>query len=201
MSASHPQSAARTSDAASRVFSRATLLQALMVAVAVVVVAATLAGLLVFGGDAFAPASALPYFVAGVLGAVVAMTGTVWLHGRFAATPVPGGDPGRAAYVATSRLQSLLAAAFGVKLAVVVLGVLALKQFPLTSEPTKFIDIATFAVTFAGASLLCQLGTALVLARTLRRRSAAGTDLPPPDAAADGRARDAERLRGEPRSL
>ena len=59
-----------------------------------------------------------------------------------------------------TRLQSLLAAAFAVKLVSLVLAVLVLRQLG-----TKFDDIATFAIAFAGGALLCQVVMALVLAR------------------------------------
>jgi hypothetical protein len=63
------------------------------------------------------------------------------------------------------RLQSLLAAAFGVKLAVLTIGVFSLRQ-----SGAKFEETTTFAVTFAGGALLCQLATAAFLARALRHR-------------------------------
>ena len=148
---------------------RAGLLRALLVAVTLVTVVGLGLGLLLFGGDALLPKDALPFYIAGLTAAGFAAMLTVWLHGRFAATPAPTGDPARTGHLITARLQSLLAAAFGVKLVVLVLGVLIIKQFPLGEEPAKFSQLATFAVTFAGAALLCQLGTAFALARTLRR--------------------------------
>jgi hypothetical protein len=113
---------------------------------------------------------ALPYFGLGVGAAVFAAMFALWLHGRFL-------DPRAAAPFASdgklmaSRLQSLLAAAFAVKPAVVVIGVLALRQ-----SGVKFDDMAVFAVTFAVASLLSQLATAGFLAHALQRRSRPGTN-------------------------
>lgn len=130
-------------------------------------------GALLFGGGNLLAATDLPYYVVGLGAAAFAALFTVWVHGRFAATPSPtpspNGNPSNTAHLITARLQSLLAAAFGVKLIVLVLAVLALKQFPLGAETAKFSELTTFAVTFAGGALLCQLATAFALARTLRR--------------------------------
>ena len=155
----------------SGLITRALLLRALMTAVALVLVLGSVVGVVLFAGSELAPQDALPHYVIGLCMAGVAAMLTVWLHGRFAAVSPPGADrdPALAGALAKSRLQSLLAAAFGVKLAVLVLGVLVLKQFPLGEGPTKFAQIATFALTFAGGALLCQLATAGVLATTLRR--------------------------------
>lgn len=125
------------------------------------------------------PESARPYYLIGLAAAGFAAVFTIWVHGRFAAARAPIGQgmggqgmngQGAGALVA-GRLQSLLAAAFGVKLFVLVVGVLALKRFPIGAEPPKFLETATFAVSFAGAALLCQLVTALLLARALTRRA------------------------------
>ncbi|MCK5941023.1 MAG: hypothetical protein KAI24_03560 [Planctomycetes bacterium] len=151
---------------------RSLLLRALLQTIAVLLVVGTGLGLLLFGGDALLAETALPYYALGLGAACVAMLLTIWLHGRFAATPAPHGDPSVTRHGVSARLTGLLAAGMGVKMAVIVIGFVALKQFPLGEEPTKFSDIATFAVTFAGAALLCQIGTALTLARALRRRDA-----------------------------
>jgi hypothetical protein len=152
---------------------RGALLRAMMQAFALLAVVGSGLGALLFGGGNLLAASDLPYFVVGLGAAAFAAMFTVWVHGRFAATPspaiAPNGNPANAGHLITARLQSLLAAAFGVKLIVLVLAVLALKQFPLGEETAKFSELTTFAVTFAGAALLCQLATAFALARTLRR--------------------------------
>ena len=163
---------------------RAALLRALVTAVVVVLAAGSALGLLLFGGTIFGsrifggrdmlPSSAAPYYAIGLGAAGFAAFFTIWLHGRFAAVGLPpgaGSDPARVGHLITARLQTLLAAAFAVKLAVLVLGLLVLKQFPLGEEPAKFADTATFAVSFAGAALLCQLVTSLLLARSLRGAS------------------------------
>ncbi|HEB54162.1 MAG TPA: hypothetical protein ENI87_12990 [bacterium] len=148
------------------------LLRALVQTIAAVAVVGAGVGALSFSGEGLLAAASLPYYVAGLCGAGFAMLATVWLHGRFAATAAPA-DADRADFLVAARLQTLLAAALGVKLAVLVVGFLLLKRFPLGPEPAKFSDIATFGVTFAAASLLCQLGTAFALARALRRRAPA----------------------------
>lgn len=142
-----------------------------MVGVAVI---GTLLGLLLFAGSELLPSTTLPFYIVGIGAAIFAAMLTVWLHGRFAAAkPRAGSDLAQTSYLMTARLQTLLAAAFVVKLVVLIIGVLALKQFPLAEEPAKFSELATFAVTFAGAALLCQLGTAFALARTLRHNAPA----------------------------
>lgn len=120
---------------------------------------------------------AWPYFVVGLGAAGFAAMFAVWLHGRIANGTPSGARPD--ARLEGVRLQALLAAAFGVKLAVLAVGVFVLLQVPLravsdgdggAAATVKFTDIATFAVSFAGASLVCQLATAAALARSLRRR-------------------------------
>lgn len=137
---------------------QAQLLRALGRALVVVLVAAGAAGGLAFGLELL-PADALPYFAMGIGGALAACTLALLLHGRFLdpRTTAPFGKDGR---LLATRLQGLLAAAFAVKLALLVLTVLVLRQLG-----TKFADLATFAVTFAGGALLCQVVMALVLAR------------------------------------
>lgn len=150
---------------------RGALLRALAQSLVLVAVVGAALGALLFGGDNLLAASDLPYYGAGLGAAAFAAILAVWIHGRFAATPAPSSsaDPAHTAHLITSRLQSLLAAAFGVKLVVLVLAVVVLKQFPLGEETAKFSELTTFAVTFAGAALLAQLATAFALARTLRR--------------------------------
>ncbi|MFN3240229.1 MAG: hypothetical protein ACE37K_01825 [Planctomycetota bacterium] len=147
---------------------RGMLLRALGTMIVVLAIVGTGVGLLLFGGDELLEASALRYYVVGLVLAAAAMMLTIWVHGRFAATQMPGAT----SHAVSARLTGLLAAGMGVKMALLVLGFLALKQFPLSEEATKFSDITTFAVTFVGAALLCQTGTALILARALGRRIA-----------------------------
>lgn len=146
---------------------RGLLMRALLQMLVVLAVVGTGIGFLLFGGDQLLEVSALRYYVVGLVGAAVAMMLTIWVHGRFAATQMPGAT----SHAVSARLTGLLAAGMGVKMALLVIGFLALKQFPLSEEATKFSDITTFAVSFVGAALLCQIGTALILARALGRRS------------------------------
>lgn len=122
--------------------------------------------------------AAWPYFGVGLAAAAFAAMLAVWLHGRIANGRALPGAPldGR---IEGMRLQALLAAAFGAKLAVLAAGVFVLLQVPLRAAAggddagaatVKFTDIATFGVSFAGASLVCQLATAAALANSLRRR-------------------------------
>lgn len=152
--------------ASTMVVDRALLLRALAQTGAALAAAGLGLGLLLFGGENLMEPSAQPYYGAGLGAAALAMLLTVWLHGRFASTQMPGAT----GPAVSARLTGLLAAGMGVKMALLVLGFLALKQFPLGAEPAKFSEIATFAVTFVGAALLCQIGTALTLARALGRR-------------------------------
>lgn len=135
-------------------------------AVAGLVLAAV--GGVAFGATDWLPGTSLPYFVTGYAAAVFAAMIGVWLHGRFldgrrvaALGAAFASDP----RLQASRLQSLLAAAFGGKLFVLIVGVFGLRQ-----AGAKFADITTFAVTFAGASLLCQLATAGFLSRAVQLR-------------------------------
>ena len=117
-----------------------------------------------------------PYFVVGLGAAVFAAIISVWLNGRIAAhrTAKAGGDAALTARLEGLRLQGLLAAGFGAKLVVVTVGVVAGRAFPLrlneVASDVKFVDIVSFAVTFAAASLVMQLITATSIARSLRRR-------------------------------
>ncbi|MFN7590550.1 MAG: hypothetical protein ACK5UQ_18875 [Planctomycetota bacterium] len=71
-----------------------------------------------------------------------------------------------------ARLQSILAAGLGLKLATVTLGVLWLR-----SQQTKFELVTTFAVAFAAAALVCQVTVAGILWRALSRRAGPVGDL------------------------
>jgi hypothetical protein len=110
-------------------------------------------------------------------GAAVMATGlAVLLHGRFLdarAAASLRGDP----RLLAGRLQSLMAAALGIKLAVVTLGVLSLRAMGL-----KFELVAAFAVAFAAASLVCQVTAAGTLVRAMSRckraAQAGGVDRP-----------------------
>jgi hypothetical protein len=78
------------------------------------------------------------------------------------------------------RVQGLLAAAFGVKLAVLVIVVLYLQRLLPAAEPdAKFAATAAFCIAFAAASLVCQLATAGYLARALGRRPTAALGVAP----------------------
>ena len=145
---------------------RGMLIRALVQSVIALVVVGGGFGLLLFGGDQLLGGASLPYYIAGVVAAAAAMLLTLWLHGRFAAAQMPGAT----SHAVSARLTGLLAAGMAVKMALLVLGFLYLKQFPLGAEPAKFAEITTFAVTFVGGALLCQIGTALTLARALGRR-------------------------------
>ena len=137
------------------------LTRALGVALLVVGVAAGVVGGLVFGLGAL-PMSGLPYYGLGIGGALFAGMLALWLHGRLidSRATIPYAGDGR---LLAGRLQSLLAAAFAVKLALLTIGVFSLRQ-----SGAKFADTTIFAVTFAGGALLCQLATAAFLARALR---------------------------------
>ena len=69
----------------------------------------------------------------------------------------------------------MVAAGFGAKLVVLVAGVFLLRATPLrlneVAADVKFADLASFAVTFAGAALVMQLITAASIARSLRRKT------------------------------
>lgn len=147
------------------VIDRGLLLRALGRTGAVLAVAGVVLGFVLFGGDQLLDPGARRYYAAGLAAAALAMVLTIWLHGRFASTHMPGAT----SHAVSARLTGLLAAGMGVKMALLVLGFLALKQFPLGAEPAKFSDITTFAVSFVGAALLCQVGTAWTLARALGR--------------------------------
>lgn len=120
------------------------------------------------------PPATTGYVAMGAGAALVAAVLGLYLHGRFldarAAAPFA-----RDGHLMAGRLQGLLAAAFGTKLAVLVLGMLYLHQFYQGPSDLKFAATASFCIAFAAASLLCQLATAGYLARALGRRN----NLPP----------------------
>lgn len=130
------------------------------------------------------PAGNAVFAAFGVLAAVGAAMVAVWLHGRFLAGRTARQLAGDGRLLA-GHLQSLLAAAFAVKIAVLVVAFLLLRQ-----QGVKFSELATFAITYAAASLLCQLATAGYLARAVQPR------LAKPLAAA----RESDRLRPPARS-
>ncbi|MCA8977387.1 MAG: hypothetical protein KDC98_21880 [Planctomycetes bacterium] len=113
------------------------------------------------------------YMAFGVLAALVAGAVALWLNGLFLSAGQRDGLAADGAILA-GRLQGLLAAAFGVKLAVVVIAVFALRQ-----AGVKFEATATFCVTFAAVSLISQLTTASMLARSFGRRSSSEARVAP----------------------
>lgn len=124
------------------------------------------------------PAETTGYVALGAGGALLAGVLALWLHGRMI------GRRGETAFAGDVRrmaghLQGLLAAAFVVKLAVLVLGVLYLQRV-LADDPSdaKFAATASFCIAFAGASLVCQLATAGYLARALGRRTPSAVAAP-----------------------
>lgn len=128
-----------------------------------VVVGTLAAGVWVTG--ALSPATQ-PFMVLGA-GAALGATGlAVALHSRvldrrFAASM--GHDP----KLIAGRLQGLLAVGMLLKLLTVTVGVLWLR-----SAGVKFDAVATFAVTFAAAALVCQVVAAGSLVRSTARRGA-----------------------------
>lgn len=122
------------------------------------------------------PAVQQPFLMLGAGAAVGAAMVAVWLHGRFLAGRTAQRLQGDGRLLA-GHLQSLLAAAFAVKLLVLVAAVLVLRQTVLQG-PGKFPELATFCIAFAGASVLCQMATAGYLARAIQpRASTNGTRL------------------------
>ncbi len=148
--------------------SRADLLRALTFGLAAVGVAGALGWVVLFGVGEPAAEIRPSFYAIGLAGAAFAGITTVWLHGRLANL---GGDLGAAATgrLMAARIQALLAAGFAVKLAVLVIGVFGLRQITVGDAPTKFSDLATFAVTFAAAALVCQLTIAAQMARSMRQ--------------------------------
>lgn len=141
------------------------LWRALVVGASVVLGAGTAVGIVLFPLLQALPNDAFPHYGSGLLAALGAGMVALYLHGRF--LDPRGSEPfARDGRLQAARLQSLLAAAFGAKLAGLVLGVCALRL-----SDAKFAATATFAITYAGAALLCQLATAMSLARAVPRRS------------------------------
>ena len=102
---------------------------------------------------------------------------SVWLSNRISAnrSAAAGGDAALNARLEALRLQGLMAAGFGAKLIMLVIGVFTLRAFPLrlgeVASDVKFVDLVSFAVTFAGAALVMQMISAVSIANTLRRRA------------------------------
>ena len=117
-----------------------------------------------------APASAVSWTTFGA-GAAVAAAGLamVW-H----ALTLRAGGRAETGAVAAFRLQALLAGSLLVKLATLVIAVLALAR-----SGTKFEDVAAFAVAFAAASLVFQVVAAAYLARPRGRPSHGQAAAPP----------------------
>jgi len=110
------------------------------------------------------PQDGVPFFAAGIGASLVAALLAICVHGRFLDSRAPAALNNDARLQA-GRLQALLAVAFGVKLAVLVLGVVVLRQIGV-----KFEALATFCITFAAVSLVCQLATAGYLSRAVNHR-------------------------------
>lgn len=109
------------------------------------------------------PAESVSFFWLGLGASVVAAMLALLLHSRVLdpRKAAPFASPGQLA----GRFHGLLAAAFGSKLAILVLGVLVLRK-----AGVKFDGLATFCVTFAAASVICQVATAGYLSRMLQYR-------------------------------
>jgi hypothetical protein len=167
-----PPLAPAATPAASGVDLGGALLRAFGAAAAVVVGIGVAAGVVLFVWPGLLPADAMAFYATGLGAALLAGMVALWLHGRFLdpAATAPFAKDGR---LLAGRLQSLLAAAFAAKLAVLVAGVLVLR-----AAGVKFADAATFAVTFAGGALLCQLATAFSLARAVQQRGATSAGAP-----------------------
>ena len=152
------------------------LVRAMGAGVLALAAVASLAGFVLFSGsvvaaDSSAVADTFQHYMLGLCAAVFAAMFTLWLHGRLASRPSLGGLEldGK---LEGQRLQALLAAGFGVKLLVLVVGVLLVRSFPLNSGDVKFAQIATFAITFAGAALVLQFVTAVSISRSLSQQKA-----------------------------
>ncbi len=126
---------------------------------AVAVVVVWLLGLL--------PAATEGMVALGAAAALAAAGLAIALHGRMLDPRAHQGLGGDGRLIA-SRLQGLMGAALGLKLACVTLGVLALR-----SSGVKFPQVAAFAIAFAGASLVCQVTAAGSLVRAFSRTRAA----------------------------
>ena len=152
------------------------LVRALGLGVIAILLVGVPVGFLVYGSECELAASQ-PYFVVGLGAAIFAAIISVWLSGRITPkrTASAGGDAALTARLEGLRMQGLMAAGFGAKLLVLVIGVFALRAFPLrvgeVATDVKFVDLVSFAVSLAGASLVMQLITATSMANSLRRRS------------------------------
>jgi len=111
------------------------------------------------------PQDGVPYFAAGIGASLVAALLAICVHSRFLDARAPAALAHDGRFLA-GRLQALLAIAFGAKLAVLVLGVVVLRQ-----AGVKFEALATFCITFAAVSLVCQLATAAYLSRAMTHRA------------------------------
>ena len=138
-------------------FSRAALLVLVLGAIV------WLAGLLPAGSDSMV--------ALGLTGAVLASGLAVLLKGNFLGDRALASMRGNAPMMA-SRLQAMMAAALGLKLATVTLGVLTLRSLQV-----KFELVTAFAVAFAAASLVCQVTVASILWRALSRHPGAPRSL------------------------
>ncbi|MBL8736816.1 MAG: hypothetical protein JNL12_10345 [Planctomycetes bacterium] len=110
------------------------------------------------------PADAEGFALLGVAAALVASGAAVLLKGGFLGDRAMASLHGDGRLLA-SRLQGILAAGLVLKLAVVTIGVLALR-----TQQLKFELVTTFAVAFAAASLVGQVTVAGIVWRALSRR-------------------------------
>jgi len=117
------------------------------------------------------PAANQPYVALGA-GAALAATGlAVILHSRVLDRRFPASMANDPKLIA-GRLQGLLAVGLLFKLFTVTVGVLWLRAVGV-----KFDAVATFAVAFAAAALVCQVTVAGILWRALSRRAGPVGDL------------------------
>ncbi|MBX3463816.1 MAG: hypothetical protein KF830_11655 [Planctomycetes bacterium] len=131
------------------------------------------------------PAATTSYAVLGVGAAVGAGVLALAAHRRILARATgPYAQDGR---LLAGRLQGLLGAAFAAKLAVLVLGMLYVNRvLAAEAAAAKFAATASFAIAFAAASLVLQLGTAGYVARALGRARRTPVDPAGPAAGAAG---------------
>jgi hypothetical protein len=146
--------------------SSALLLSAFARAAMLVVLLGTMAW-----GLGFVAADRVGMLALGVGAALFASGAAVLLKGGFLGDRAMATMHGDGRLLA-ARLQSILAAGLGLKLATVTLGVLWLR-----SQQTKFELVTTFAVAFAAAALVCQVTIAGILWRALSRRAGPVGDL------------------------
>lgn len=113
------------------------------------------------------PAGLENFVALGALAAVASVAFAIVLHSRFLDRrfaqrhPAFANDP----RLMSGRIQSLLAAAFAIKLLVLLAGVFGLRQ-----AGVKFEATVAFAVAFAAAALACQFAAAAYLSRVLGAR-------------------------------